>query len=42
VQAHKDFSSWKINPQQEGYSLTLHAGSGGQDLDEPVDTDPWN
>ena len=23
VQAHKDFSSWKINPQQEGYGLTL-------------------
>lgn len=42
VQAHKDFSSWKINPQQEGYGLTLHAGTGGQDLDEPVDTDPWN
>ena len=22
VQAHKDFASWKINPQQEGYGLT--------------------
>ena len=42
VQAHKDFSSWKINPQQEGYGLALHAGSGGQDLDQPVHDDPWN
>ena len=23
VQAHKDFSSWKINPQQDGFGLTL-------------------
>ena len=23
VQAHKDFSSWKINPQQEGFGLML-------------------
>ena len=23
VQTHKDFASWKINPQQEGYGLTL-------------------
>ena len=49
VQAHPKFlpdTGWKylvnILPQQEGYGLTLHAGSGGQDLDNPVDTDPWN
>ena len=23
VQAHKDFSTWKINPQQEGFGLTV-------------------
>ena len=46
VQAHANWTRWKpeqyILPQQEGYGLTLHAGSGGQDLDNPVDTDPWN
>ena len=49
VQAHPKFlpdTGWKylvnILPQQEGYGLTLHAGSGGQDLDNSVDTDPWN
>ena len=46
VQAHANWTAWKpatnILPQQEGYGLTLHAGSGGQDLDDPVDTDPWN
>ena len=49
VQAHPKFlpdTGWKylinILPQQDGYGLTLHAGSGGQDLDNPVDTDPWN
>ena len=46
IQAHANFSKWNaakyILPQQEGYGLTLHSGSGGQDLDQPVDTDPWN
>ena len=47
IQAHANFKEkWNpakyILPQQEGYGLTLHAGSGGQDLDNPVDTDPWN
>ena len=46
IQAHANFSKWNaakyILPQQDGYGLTLHAGSGGQDLDDPVDTDPWN
>ena len=49
VQAHPKFlpdSGWKylvnILPQQDGYGLTLHAGSGGQDLDNPIDADPWN
>lgn len=49
VQAHPKFlpdTGWKylvnILPQQEGYGLTLHAGSGGQDLGDPIDTDPWN
>ena len=42
VIAHPNFSSWRWSPQQEGYGLTLHSGSGGQDLDDPVDTDPWN
>lgn len=46
IQAHANFSKWNaekyILPQQPGYGLTLHAGSGGQDLDQPVDTDPWN
>ena len=47
IQNHANFKEkWNpakyILPQQEGYGLTLHAGSGGQDLDNPVDTDPWN
>ena len=49
VQAHTNWqaaSAWKyetnILPQQEGYGLTLHSGSGGQDLDQPVDENPWN
>ena len=49
VQAHPKWlpdSGWKyetnILPQQEGYGLLLKSGSGGQDLDDPVDTDPWN
>ena len=49
VQKHPKFlpdTGWKyetnILPQQPGYGLTLHSGSGGQDLDNPVDTDPWN
>ena len=49
VQAHPKFlpdTGWKylvnILPQQEGYGLTLYAGNGGQDLDNPIDTDPWN
>ena len=49
VQAHpkwKAESDWKyevnILPQQEGYGLTLHSGSGGQNLDQPVDENPWN
>ena len=46
VQAHTNWTAWKpatnILPQQEGYGLTLHAGNGGQDLDDPIDTDPWN
>lgn len=48
VQAHPKFlpdSGWKyeinILPQQEGYGLSLKSGSGGQDLDDPVDVDPW-
>ena len=49
VQAHPKWlpdSGWKyetnILPQQEGYGLLLKSGSGGQDLDDPVETDPWN
>ena len=46
IQAHANFSKWNadkyILPQQEGYGLTLHAGSGGQDLDNPVNENPWN
>ena len=46
VQAHANWTAWKpatnILKQQDGYGLTLHAGSGGQDLDDPVDADPWN
>ena len=46
IQAHANFSKWNaakyILPQQKGYGLTLHAGSGGQDLDQPVNDDPWN
>ena len=46
IQAHANFEKWNaakyILPQQDGYGLTLRAGSGGQDLDDPVDTDPWN
>lgn len=46
VQKHANFEKWNaakyILPQQEGYGLTLHAGSGGQNLDNPVDEDPWN
>lgn len=47
IQNHANFKEkWNpakyILPQQEGYGLTLHAGSGGQDLYNPVDTDPWN
>ena len=46
IQAHANFSKWTaekyILPQQDGYGLTLHAGSGGQDLDQPVTEDPWN
>ena len=49
VQAHpkwKAASDWKyevnILPQQDGYGLTLHSGSGGQNLDQPVDENPWN
>ena len=49
VQAHPKFlpdSGWKykenILPQQDGYGLSLHSGSGGQDLDQPVDEYPWN
>ena len=46
VQAHANWTAWKpatnILKQQDGYGLTLHSGSGGQDLDQPVDEDPWN
>ena len=46
IQAHANFTKWTaekyILPQQDGYGLTLHAGSGGQDLDNPIDADPWN
>jgi len=46
IQKHANFEKWNaakyILPQQEGYGLTLHAGSGGQNLDNPVDEDPWN
>ena len=46
IQNHVNFNNWNaakyILPQQDGYGLTLRAGSGGQDLDDPVDTDPWN
>lgn len=45
VQAHANWANWKaadnILPQQEGYGLSLYDGSGGQDLDEGVDVDPW-
>ncbi len=47
IQNHANFKEkWNpakyILPQQEGYGLSLHAGSGGQDLDQPVDENPWN
>ena len=46
IQAHANFSKWNaakyILPQQDGYGLTLHSGSGGQDLDQPVNENPWN
>ena len=46
IQEHANFEKWNaakyILPQQDGYGLTLRAGSGGQNLDQPVDEDPWN
>ena len=48
VQNHTNWKNdqWKratnILPQQEGYGLMEKDGSGGQDLDDPTDEDPWN
>lgn len=46
IQAHANWEKWNpakyIFPQQEGYGLSDKSGSGGQDLDDTTDTDPWN
>ena len=45
VQAHVNWATWDpakyIFPQQEGYGLSDKSGSGGQDLDDTKDENPW-